>query len=59
MRFDGGTVDVEFFQFCFRIQLTEDAVQRTVIPPFAETAVHSLVGTEAFGKIAPSGSAML
>ena len=57
MRFDGGTIDVEFFQFRFRIQLTEDAVQGTVIPPFAETAVYRFVGTEAFGKIAPSGSA--
>lgn len=47
----------KFFQFSFYVQFPEDAVQRTVIPPFAETAVHNLVGTEAFGKITPSGSA--
>ena len=57
MSFDGSAGDIEFFQFRFRVQFPEDAVQCTVITPFAETAVYGFVGTEAFGQIAPSGTA--
>lgn len=48
MRFDRGTGNVKFFQLRFRVQLAEDSIQLTVIPPFAEATVYGFVGTEPF-----------